>query len=522
MGVDNLIPQSMRTKEEQRAIARKGGIASGKARRQARDWRKLASEILALPIKDGKVVDHIKSLTDAKGKNIDAQTAILLAQVVNATRGDTKAAEFVKSVTWVDDALNNDDKPITVDVTDSIIPLYDAVHGDIRRHMHTHYWFKGGRGSTKSSFVSVEIPNLLINNPDTHVVIMRKVGKTIKNSVYQQLEWAIDKLGLSAEFTFKKSPLEITFNRTGQTISFLGVDDKSKIKSFKPPFGYVGIVWYEELDQFSGMEEIRSINQSLLRGGEKYWCFYSFNPPKSRDNWVNIEQLTDEADRLITHSDYRAVPRDWLGEQFILEAEKLKEKNELAYRHEYLGEVVGTGGDVFENVEDMVMSDELIKSFEYIYNGLDFGFAVDPLAFNSMYYDAKKEELYIFDEINQQKLKNKDAVEMISKRIGRDLVTADSAEPKSIAEMRDLGLNIEGARKGRDSVSHGIKWLQDLRKIYIDKKRCPNTYREFSAYEYERNKEGQFISAYPDKNNHHIDAVRYACGKIISGSRFGW
>lgn len=187
-----------------------------------------------------------------------------------------------------------------------------------------------------------------------------------------------------------------------------------------------------------------------------------------------------------------------------------------------MGEVVGTGGDVFENVEDMTMSDELIKSFEYIYNGLDFGFAVDPLAFNSMYYDAKKEELYIFDEINQQKLKNKDAVEMISKRIGRDLVTADSAEPKSIAEMRDLGLNIEGARKGRDSVSHGIKWLQDLRKIYIDKKRCPNTYREFSAYEYERNKEGQFISAYPDKNNHHIDAVRYACGKIISGSRFGW
>ncbi|WP_200814270.1 PBSX family phage terminase large subunit, partial [Megasphaera vaginalis (ex Bordigoni et al. 2020)] len=244
--------------------------------------------------------------------------------------------------------------------------------------------------------------------------------------------------------------------------------------------------------------------------------------PKSQNNWVNEEKLFDDPDRLVHHSTYLGVPREWLGDRFFEDAEKLKARNEMAYRHEYLGEVTGTGGAVFENVEDMNMTDELVSSFDRLYNGCDFGFAVDPLAFTRMHYDAKRETLYIFDEVYQPKLKNKPAAEMIINRIGRELVIGDSAEPKTIAEMQELGVNMDGARKGRDSVEHGIKWLQNLEHIYIDKNRCPNTYREFVTYEYERNKEGQFISAYPDKNNHAIDSVRYACGKIIMGSRFGW
>ena len=403
----------------------------------------------------------------------------------------------------------------TIRLSNIVARSFWGVHQDIKRHGHTYYWMKGGRGSTKSSFISTELPQLLIQNPDCHAVVLRKVGNTIKNSVYPQVQWGIEQLGLIDKFKYKTSPHEITYKATGQKILFFGCDDPQKIKSIKLPFGYIGIVWLEELDQFSGMEEIRNLNQSLLRGGPKYWEFCSFNPPKSQNSWVNEEQLLDDDTRLVHHSTYQTVPEEWLGEQFFNDAVRLKEKNEQAYRHEYLGEVTGTGGAVFDNVEDKRLSDDDIAAFDHLYHGLDFGFSMDPLAYVGMHYDAKREELYIFDEIYQQKLKNSMAAEMLKPRVKNDRLIADSAEPKSIAEMRDYGLRITGARKGRDSVEHGIKWLQDRAKIYIDKRRCPNAYREFVTYEYQRNRQGQFVSAYPDENNHAIDAVRYGCSELM-------
>lgn len=411
---------------------------------------------------------------------------------------------------------------VIVRLSDVVAPHFYALHRDIVRHGHTYYWLEGGRGSTKSSEISLEIPQLIIKNPECHAVVLRKIGNTIKNSIYPQMQWGIDALGLTDKFRFKTSPHEITYKKTGQKILFFGVDDPQKIKSIKLPFGYVGICWIEELDQFSGMEEIRNLNQSLLRGGPIFWEFCSFNPPKSQNNWVNEEKLFDDPDRLVHHSTYLGVPREWLGDRFFEDAEKLKARNETAYRHEYLGEVTGTGGAVFENVEDMAMSDELVGNFDRLYYGLDFGFAVDPLAYVAMYYDAKREDLYIFDEIYQQKLTNSQAAKMIRKKADTREIIADSAEPKSIKEMRDCGLHINGARKGPDSVDHGVKWLQDRAHIYIDKRRCPNTYCEFISYEYERNRQGQFISAYPDKDNHAIDAVRYGMERMIRGNNFSF
>lgn len=404
----------------------------------------------------------------------------------------------------------------TIRLSNIIAPHFWDLHQDIKRHAHTYYWLEGGRGSTKSSDVSVEIPQLIIKNPECHAVVLRKIGNTIKNSVYPQMQWGIDALGLTDKFRFKTSPHEITYKKTGQKILFFGVDDPQKIKSIKLPFGYVGIVWCEELDQFSGMEEIRNLNQSLLRGGPRFWEFCSFNPPKSQNNWVNEEKLFDDPDRLVHHSTYLGVPKEWLGDRFFEDAEKLKARNETAYRHEYLGEVTGTGGAVFENVEEMTMSDKLVRTFDRRYYGLDFGFAVDPLAFVAMYYDAKHEDLYIFDEIYQQKMTNGQAAELITTRSNHGRILADSAEPKSIAEMSDYGLRISGARKGPDSIDFGMRWLQNRAHIYIDKRRCPNTYKEFVTYEYDRNKDGQFVSAYPDANNHSIDAVRYGLSEIMN------
>nr|DAZ54509.1 MAG TPA: terminase large subunit [Caudoviricetes sp.] len=410
-----------------------------------------------------------------------------------------------------------------INIADLIAPSFDEVFFDVEAHRHTFYMLAGGRGSAKSSFVGgIRIPLSMMEDPDIHVVVLRKVGNTIKNSVLPQIVWGLEQMGILDRFRIKMSPPEITYKPTGQKILFFGLDDPAKVKSIKLPFGYVGIVWFEELDQFSGMEEIRNVLQSLLRGGPSYQVFGTYNPPKSRNSWVNEEILVDDPDRLVHHSTYLTVPREWLGPQFLAEAEKLKAKNEMAYRHEYLGEVTGTGGAVFENVKELPMNDELVRNFDRLYYGLDFGFAVDPLAFVSMYYDAKHEDLYVFDEIYQQKLTNSQAAKMIRKKADTREIIADSAEPKSIKEMRDCGLHINGARKGPDSVDHGVKWLQDRAHIYIDKRRCPNTYREFISYEYERNRQGQFISAYPDKDNHAIDAVRYGMERMIRGSNFSF
>ncbi|WP_044503181.1 PBSX family phage terminase large subunit [Megasphaera massiliensis] len=403
-----------------------------------------------------------------------------------------------------------------LNIADHIAPSFDVVFWDVQAQGHTFYWLPGGRGSTKSSFVGIEVPLLLMQHPECHAVVLRKVGNTIKNSVYPQIQWGLEQLGVIGRFRCLTSPQEIIYRDTGQKILFFGVDDPMKVKSIKLPFGYIGIVWYEELDQFSGMEEIRNLNQSLLRGGDKYWVFSSYNPPKSRNNWVNEEVLIDYPDRMVHRTTYLDVPLEWLGDQFLLEAEKLKAKNETAYRHEYLGEVTGTGGAVFDNVEDLPMPDDMVAQFDRLYYGLDFGFAVDPLAYVATHYDAKHEALYIYDELYQQKLTSSQASRKILSRINGGRLLADSAEPKSIAEMADYGLRISGARKGPDSVPFGMRWLQNRAHIYIDKRRCPNTYKEFVGYEYERNKDGQFISAYPDANNHAIDAVRYAMSEVMT------
>jgi len=410
---------------------------------------------------------------------------------------------------------------ITLD--DLVIPKYDDVLYDILEHKYTHYVFYSGRGSTKSTFISIAVILLMIEekNKNVHAVIFRKVSNTLRDSVYANICFAVSLLGLDAAFKKTVSPMEITYLKTGQKILFRGLDAPEKIKSIKAPFGYFGITFFEELDQYHGREEIRNVLQSTMRGKDGvFWNFESLNPPVSQANWANKDILIDRPERLVVKSSYLDVPREWLSDQFFQEAEFLKQTNERAYRHEYLGEVTGTGGAVFENVTERVITDEEYRRFDKLFFGVDFGFAVDPFVWCKLYYDKTRQILYILDEIYEIKLSNKAAAEKIKrKHSGSMMITADSEEPKSIAEMRDLGLNITGARKGADSVDYGIKFLQSLSQIVIDKRRTPNAYKEFVSYEYERNKNGEYVSAYPDKNNHFVDSVRYALENEMRNSR---
>lgn len=415
---------------------------------------------------------------------------------------------------------------LELNIPSHIIPMYDGVLEDILDHNHTHYIFAGGRGSTKSSFVSLAIIILILTNPKIHALIFRKVGNTIKNSIWGQMVWAIYELGLESLFKMPKtysSPL--IFLPTGQQIMFFGLDDADKVKSIKVPFGYIGVTWFEELDQYSGDAEIRKVLQSTMRGGDIFWDFRSFNPPISINNWANeyAEQAETRDDSIVIRNTYLDVPRDWLGEPFIHEAEVMKELNPRGYTHEYLGIPIGTGGNVFQNVEDMNMEElvningqgvPMFQTFDNIFNGIDWGFSIDPFRFVRMHFDKKRRELYIFSEYSTVETRNEEIFDEIYnvRKIANinDLVTADSAEKKSCADFRAYGAFVRDAEKGPDSVRYGIKWLQGLTHIYIDKRRCPLTYQEFVHYEYDTDKDGNWVSSYPDKNNHSIDATRYA------------
>lgn len=392
-----------------------------------------------------------------------------------------------------------------------IAPSFYRLHGDIKNKRHTHYMLNGGRGSTKSSFVSIEIILGMMKDKNANGVALRKIGVNLKDSVYEQLQWAIKVLGVDNYWQSKLSPLELVYIPTGQRIVFRGADKPKKIKSTKFRDGYCKYIWYEEVDEFGGMEEIRTINQSLMRGGESFCVFYSYNPPKSQRNWINKEVLEDDPSRVIHHSTYLTVPPEWLGEQFIREAEHLKKTKPDIYEHEYLGEVTGTGGEVFTNLTIRKISDEEIKNFDHISRGLDWGYASDPFHYTVNHYDKTRRRLYIFYEIQLVGLSNEKAAKIVkAENKNNSLVICDSAEPKSIAEFNNHGIKVVGAKKGPDSVEYGIKWLQDLEEIIIDKMRCPNTAREFLNYELEPDGNDGFKAHYPDKDNHSIDAVRYS------------
>jgi PBSX family phage terminase large subunit len=349
-----------------------------------------------------------------------------------------------------------------------------------------------------------------MSDPLANAVVLRKVKDTLKESVFEQLCWAIDELGVDDYWEVPEAKLVITYKPTGQEIRFRGADKPKKIKSMKFSRGYAKYIWYEELDEFTGMEEIRMINQSLMRGGKKFTVFYSYNPPKSANSWVNTEVQLTRDDRLAHHSTYLTVDPEWLGNQFIVEAEHLKLVKPLSYEHEYLGEVVGTGGEIFDNVQTRVISDAEIEEFENVRRGMDFGYSSDPLVYNVMHYDRKHKRLYIYHELYKVRLSTHAAYQHISQENKKnEYINADSAEPRTISELLQYGLRVGGVKKGPDTVEYGIKFLQDLEAIIIDDTRCPETAREFLTYELDKDAHGNFKAGYPDKNNHSIDAVRY-------------
>lgn len=406
----------------------------------------------------------------------------------------------------------------SVNLKDIIAPSFYNVFWDVMDGKHTYYDLFGGRGSTKSSFVGVMIPFQMmqdaINRLTTNAVIFRKVGNTLRESVYEQIAWGIDALGANDLWDASVSPMQYTYRPTGQKILFRGLDKAKKTKSIKASRGYFKYLWFEELDEFAGIEEIRTVQQSVLRGGSQFIVYKTFNPPISRSNWANVYVSEPRVDSYRHKSDYRSVPTEWLGQQFIDDAEHLKKTNPRAYEHEYLGFPVGLGTNIFELLEIRTITDEEVQKYQSIYQGQDWGWYPDPKAFIRLAYVPNKEKVVLLDELGGCKIRNAAMSDEIKKKQYDDYVIYCGVdEEESIVDFRDAGLPARRAIVTPGSRKYTFEWLQ-CRTLVIDPERTPRAYKEIINYEHEVDSNGEVIADYPDGNDHWIDSIRYATSPL--------
>lgn len=413
-----------------------------------------------------------------------------------------------------------------IKLSEIMLSNFQEVHKHYKKGDYLKYILKGGRNSGKSSHIAIELILDIVKYPIT-ILCVRKVERTLQESCYEQLKEAIDILGLDDKFVCKLSPLKIIYKPRGNSIIFRGADDPAKIKSIKVSKFPIARLWIEELAEFKTEDEVSMIENSVLRAtlpeGLFYAFFYSYNPPKRKQSWVNKRYETQflAKNTFVHHSDYRS--NKYVSKEFIEEAEEIKSKRPMKYRWEYLGEPVGSGVVPFDNLVFRTITDDEIKSFDNIRQGIDWGYAADAFHFGREHYDKKKRILYLFDEIHRVKLSNRLAAQIIKERGYNDCkIIADSSEPKSIDELTEYGLRVYGANKRPGSVEYGEKWLDDLEAIIIDPKRCPKTAKEFENIDYKTDKDGNTLSRLEDKDNHSVDALRYALSEDMNSSRFSF
>lgn len=406
-------------------------------------------------------------------------------------------------------------------LSELIAPAFHQIHCDIRDENYSEFWLKGGRGSTKSTFAAQQCALGIISDPNANAICIRKTANTLRGSILPTVLFAIDKLEKGNKFDHIKSPTEITYLPTEQQIIMRGLDDPSKLKSIKIRKGYFKILWFEEVEEFSGMEEIRSVRQSVLRGGEKFVTIFTFNPPRNPNHWIYQELAYNNPDRLIHHSHYEDVPRHWLGDEFFKIAERLKENNFEAYQHEYCGIPIGNPEEIifsgsYETQDFTTPPSNQVYQQRFFY-GADWGFANDPTALIRCF--IRDDILYIDQEASGVGVEIDHLHALFDEvpEVRQWSIKADCSRPETISYMKRQGFNIEGAPKWENSVIDGIEYLKSFKKIIIHT-RCTKTLMEFQNYSYKIDKNTKEIL--PKVNDtagfdHFIDAIRYALASYI-------
>lgn len=440
---------------------------------------------------------------------------------INYNAADALVKATKQLLPYAQDDLEADEREFVADFALMLAPSFLEPHRIIQREQQRDMWMAGGRGSTKSSWASLELVYHIERNPDQHGLVMMRYKNQIRDSAYAQVVWAIHALGVEDDYDMPDSTFRIRKKSTGQLIVFKGCDNPNKVKGIKLPFGYIGFIWVEEADMFRGMAEIRKVLQSATRGGPAAIRVFTFNPPRTKACWINQEmERRRDAGEPVYASTYLDVPPEWLGEQFISDAEELRRIDPQAYDHEYMGLPVGLGGDVFDRVEFRTVTDEEIDAFDNMRCGQDFGWFPDPWAFTISEWQPGLRRIVTWYEDGGNKLQpNEQAARIMEALTWSDdasgeavyhaaRVLSDDADPTAIAAQKDAGVSARPAGKGnmRDA---SYRFLQSCRWV-IDPVRCPRLAKEVREMQYEQGPDGEWLNSIPDGNDHWVDATRYA------------
>ena len=516
---NNLIPTNKRSKEEVREIGRKGGINSGKSRARKKQMYEMVQIMLNSNVTEKQKSQLVKQFPALSEEDVTIASSMVAGQIKSAINGNTKA--FLALNDLNNKGNKNDDNrqwtiPIT-DITVDYVELYRAIHKAFEDGSLREIISKGGRGSIKSNFWSAVAEETIYNDPKAHVVFTRRYKTDLRGSVYNQFIKTVTRHDKLDEWDFTTQPMEATYKKTGQKVLFVGCDKPISLKSYNLPFGYIKLLIHEECDEMAGVEQMDSVEDTFLRHNTPAIDVKVFNPPESVNNFMNIyTQESETKDKcLVHHSYYYNVPKEWLGERFFERAEWFKENKPRYYTNNYLGEVTGTGGLIFDNIEKRNITDEEINNLNYKYYGLDFGYE-HAQVFVEIAYDKETETVFVLNEIYKKRMKQENFAKLVKNYKNVEII-ADSARPDLINDWNDFGFDIIGATKrwkGGGRVA-GWDWLRSRNKIVIDKERTPHCFKEFSNSEFEKLKDGTFSSSYPTLDEDCIMAVIYSLNRVI-------
>ncbi len=510
------------TVDDQRA----GGKKSGEIRRRKRDTAKIVEKMLCSEL-NKKDKEKVKEISGELEKDEMTVNALMIAgQIKAAMCGNVGAFQNLQSYLERSNVKDDSDSDYTIPITDitvDFLETYRTVHkifdgkSDIQEII-----LKGGRGSIKSNFWSALVEETIRNDPQAHCVVTRRYKTDLRNSVYSQFMKTITRHNKLDDWEFTTSPLMAKYKKTGQCVLFVGADKPLSLKSYNLSFGYIKLLINEECDEMAGIEQLDNIYDTFIRADAPAINIKVFNPPKSANNFMNEYTASKVGDRLsyISHSYYYNVPKEWLGERFFQRAEWFKEHKPKYYANNYLGEVTGTGGAIFENLELRKITDDEIKRMSYFYYGLDFGYE-HPQTFIKCFYDFETDILYPIEEVYSRRCKNSTFANKIKKYKNVEII-ADSARPDNISEMNDWGFDVVGAvkrwgmNKGRD---YCWEWLRQCNKIVVDRERTPHLADEMTKLEFELLKDGTFSSEYPKLGEDCVMALIYALNRVIKESR---
>ena len=383
---------------------------------------------------------------------------------------------------------------------------------------------KGSRASKKSKTTALWFIVNMMKYPQANALVIRKTFRTLKDSCFTELKWAVHRLKVDAWWEFKESPLEATYKPTGQKIYFRGLDDPLKVTSITVDVGVLCWAWLEEAYEVMKEDDFNILDESI-RGGVpegsglfKQWTI-TFNP-WNEHHWLKkrfFDNPDDETLALTTNY----MCNEWLDAADIKVFDDMKKRNPRRYAVAGLGGWGIVDGLVYENWKEQAFDLDEVRSRPGIISafGLDFGYTQDPSTLFCGLLDQKAKQLFVFDEMYEKGLSNKKIAENVKAMgYGKERITADSAEPKSIDELKTLGLRVKGAAKGKDSIKNGIQWIQDLEIIIHP--RCVNFITEISNYTWDQDKFGTKLNVPIDDFNHLMDAMRYALEKYITGSKW--